>query len=151
MYFTEQYTSNTGEFGGDLKWHLKNVVIGSMRNWSKTALEWNLANNTTFGPHTEGGCTTCKGAITIGGSSSYTQNVGFYIIGHASKFVPTGSTRISSTIVGNLHNVAFKTPKGKYVLIVENDGATNEIFNINFNGKWIVSSLEAGSVATYVW
>ena len=151
VYFTEQYTSNTGEFGGDLKWHLKNVVIGSMRNWSKTELEWNLATNTTFGPHTEGGCTTCKGAVTISGSASYTQNVGFYIIGHASKFVPTGSTRISSNIVGNLYNVAFKTPEGKYVLIVENDGNANEIFNINMNGKWIVTSLESGSVGTYVW
>ncbi|WP_372745214.1 glycoside hydrolase family 30 beta sandwich domain-containing protein [Lutibacter sp.] len=151
VYFTEQYTSSSGDFGGDLKWHLKNVVIGSMRNWSKTALEWNLANNTSYGPHTDGGCTTCKGAITVSGSSSYTQNVGFYIIGHASKFVPTGSTRISSNIVGNLQNAAFKTPEGKYVLIVENDGDTNEIFNINFNGEWFVTSLQAGSVGTYIW
>lgn len=151
VYFTEQYTSSDGSFGGDLKWHLKNVVIGSMRNWSKTALEWNLANNATFGPHTNGGCTTCKGAITVTSSSSYTQNVGFYIIGHASKFVPTGSTRISSTIAGNLYNVAFKTPSGKTVLIVENDGGSSEIFNVKFNKKWIVTSLESGSVGTYIW
>jgi glucosylceramidase len=151
VYFTEQYTSSDGDFGGDLKWHLKNVIIGSMRNWSKTALEWNLANNATFGPHTDGGCTTCKGAITVTSSASYTQNVGFYIIGHASKFVPTGSTRIASTIAGNLQNVAFKTPEGKNVLIVENDGNTNEIFNIKYNGKWFVASLDSGSVATYIW
>ena len=151
VYFTEQYTPSDGNFGGDLKWHLKNVIIGSMRNWSKTALEWNLANNATFGPHTNGGCTTCKGAITITSSSSYTQNVGYYIIGHASKFVPTGSTRIASTLAGNLYNVAFKTPIGKTVLIVENDGTTNEIFNVKFNGKWFVTSLEAGSVGTYIW
>lgn len=151
VYFTEQYTSSDGDFAGDLKWHLKNVVIGSMRNWSKNALEWNLANDATFGPHTDGGCTTCKGAITVTSTSSYTQNVGFYIIGHASKFVPTGSTRIASTIAGNLHNVAFKTPNGKNVLIVENDGNSNEIFNIKYNGKWFVSSLESGSVATYIW
>ncbi len=25
LYFTEQYTSSTGDFAGDLKWHLKNV------------------------------------------------------------------------------------------------------------------------------
>ncbi len=151
LYFTEQYTSNTGDFGGDLNWHLKNVVIGSMRNWSKTALEWNLANNATFGPHTDGGCTTCKGAITITNSSSYTQNVGYYIIGHASKFVPTGSVRIASNISGNLQNVAFKTPNGKKVLIVENNGSSNELFNIKFNNKWVVASLEAGSVGTYIW
>lgn len=151
VYFTEQYTSSDGEFGGDLRWHLKNVIIGSMRNWSKTALEWNLANDATFGPHTDGGCTTCKGAITVTSNSSYTQNVGFYIVGHASKFIPTGSTRIASTITGNLHNAAFITPSGKNVLVVVNDGNSNEIFNIKHNGKWFVTSLESGSVATYIW
>ena len=57
LYFTEQYTASTGNFGGDLRWHIKNVVIGSMRNWSRNALEWNLANNPAFEPHTPGGCT----------------------------------------------------------------------------------------------
>src|SRR5680860_322725 len=151
VYFTEQYTSSEGNFQGDLKWHVKNVIIGSMRNWSKTALEWNLANNASFGPHTPGGCTTCKGAITINSGSSYTKNPGYYIIGHASKFVPTGSVRIASNITGNLFNVAFITPAGKRVLIVENDGAAFGIFNIKYNGKWVTTSLDAGSVGTYIW
>ena len=56
LYFTEQYTSSTGNFGGDFKWHLKNVIIGSMRNWSRVALEWNLANDPSYNPHTPGGC-----------------------------------------------------------------------------------------------
>jgi glucosylceramidase len=151
LYFTEQYTSSTGSFEGDLKWHVKNVIIGSMRNWSKNALEWNLANNASFGPHTPGGCDTCKGAITINGSDSFTRNVGYYIIAHASKFVPAGSVRITSYLSGNLNNVAFKTPSGKKVLIVENDGNIAEFFNIKYNGKWITTSLESGSVGTYVW
>lgn len=151
LYFTEQYTSSTGSFDGDLKWHVKNVVIGSMRNWSKTALEWNLANNGSFGPHTPGGCTTCKGALTINSSDSFTRNVGYYIIGHVSKFVPAGSVRIASNISGNLNNVAFKTPDGKKVLIVENDGNSTEIFNIKYKGNWFATSLEAGSVGTYIW
>ena len=151
IYFTEQYTSSTGSFEGDLKWHVKNVIIGSMRNWSKTALEWNLANNASFGPNTPGGCTTCKGALTINSSDSFTRNVAYYIIAHASKFVPAGSVRILSNFSGNLNNVAFKTPDGKKVLIVENDGSTSEIFNIKYNGNWITTSLESGSVATYIW
>ena len=32
IYFTEQYTSSTGDFGGDLNWHLKNLIIGATRN-----------------------------------------------------------------------------------------------------------------------
>ena len=151
LYFTEQWTSSTGDFGGDLKWHVKNVLIGSMLNWSKVALEWNLANDASYGPHTAGGCTQCKGAITVNSPSSYTKNVAFYIIAHASKFVPTGSMRIASNVSGNLNNVAFKTAAGKIVLIVENDGSAQEQFKIKYNNKWVSTSLEAGSVATYIW
>lgn len=151
LYFTEQYTSSSGDFAGDLKWHLANVIIGSMRNWSKNALEWNLANNANFGPHTDGGCTTCKGAITVNSSESFNRNVGYYIIAHASKFVPPGSTRIGSTTITNLNNVAFLTPDGKKVLIVENDGDTRQTFNIKDSNEWVVVSLDAGAVGTYVW
>ena len=139
------------KFEDDLKWHVKNVVIGSMRNWSKTALEWNLANNAAFGPHTDGGCDTCKGALTINGSDSFSRNVGFYIISHASKFVPAGSVRIASNQTANLNSVAFKTPAGKTVLIIENDGSTNELFNIKSNGKWVTTAIDAGAVATFIW
>lgn len=151
LYFTEQYTPSNGSFSGDLKWHLKNVIIGSMRNWSKNALEWNLANNGYFGPHTDGGCDVCKGAITVQSGSSFSRNVSYYIIAHISKFVLPGSVRISSNITGNLNNAAFKTPLGKKVLVVENDGDTKSAFNIKFNGKWITTSLDAGSVGTYEW
>ena len=151
VYFTEQWTSSTGDFGGDLKWHLKNVVIGSMRNWSKIALEWNLANNSQFKPHTEGGCNMCKGAITINSSENFERNVGYYIIAHASKFVPQNSVRIASSQSGNLNNVAFKRADGKIVLIVENDGGAPETFNIKINGKVATTSLDAGAVATYIF
>jgi glucosylceramidase len=149
LYFTEQYTSSTGGFGGDLMWHLKNVIIGSMRNYSKVALEWNLANDENFGPHTPGGCTTCKGALTIG--TSVNRNVAYYIIAHASRFVPPGSIRVGSNIINSLQNVAFVTPAGKKVLVVENDGATDETFNIRFKNKWATATLPGGAVATYVW
>jgi glucosylceramidase len=150
VYFTEQYTSSTGGFSGDLKWHLKNVIIGSMRNWSKNALEWNLANDATYGPHTTGGCTVCKGALTISGSNII-RNVAYYIIAHASRFVPAGSVRIGSNIYGNIQNVAFKRPDGSKVLVVLNDESSTQTFNIKFKGRWVPATLEAGAVATYIW
>ena len=151
LYFTEQYTGTSGTFVGDLKWHMKNVIIGSMGNWSKVALEWNLANDANFGPHTLGGCTTCKGAITINSSDSYERNVSYYIIAHASKFVPPGSVRIASTQNGNINSIAFKTPAGKKVLILENDGDANEKCTIEYNQKLFSTSLDGGSVATFIW
>ncbi|MES2647377.1 MAG: glycoside hydrolase family 30 beta sandwich domain-containing protein [Bacteroidota bacterium] len=149
IYFTEQYTASTGNFGGDLKWHLKNVLIGATRNWSRTVLEWNLANDAGFGPHTPGGCTTCKGALTIG--PGITRNVAYYIIAHASKFVPAGSTRIASNSVGELNSVAFKTPAGKKIAIVENDGVNMSTINIKYKGSWATTTLPAGAVATFIW
>lgn len=150
LYFTEQWTSSEGSFDGDLKWHVKNVVIGSLRNHSRVALEWNLANDPAFRPFTPGGCTKCKGALTIFGSS-VTRNVSYYIIAHISKFVPAGSVRMGSNIQGNLQNVFFKTPQGKKVMLVLNEGTNTASFNIRYNGKWITSSLAGGAVATYNW
>lgn len=151
LYFTEQWTGASGTFDGDLKWHVKNVIIGTMRNWSRNALEWNLANDPSYNPHTPGGCTECKGAYTISGSN-YTRNVSYYIIAHASKFVPQGSVRIASSETADISTVAFLTPAGKKVLIAVNNNAANAVgFNIKFKGKWVTASLNSGGVGTYVW
>lgn len=149
LYFTEQWTGANGSFDGDFKWHMRNVIIGAMRNHSKIALEWNLANDLTYGPHTPGGCTECKGALTIGGN--ITRNVGYYIVAQVSKFVPAGSVRIASTESSGLGSVAFLRPDGKKVLLVLNDGPSDIVFNIKYKGKWAVTGLPAGSAGTYIW
>jgi glucosylceramidase len=150
LYFTEQWTGANGSFDGDLKWHVKNVIIGSMRNWSRIALEWNLASDPAYRPHTPGGCNQCKGAMTIDGSK-VTRNVSYYIIAHASKFVPPGSVRIGSNMLSEMPNVAFKTPAGKTVLLVLNESDHLKSFNISAGGRWMVSTLNAGTVGTFVW
>ena len=149
LYFTEQWTGAKESFDDNLKWHVKNVIIGTIRNWGKVVLEWNLANDANFNPHTPGGCSECKGAITLDGGVN--RNPSYYIVAHASKFVSPGSVRIGSNIAGNFYNAAFKTPGGKKVLIVENDGTSEASFNIRFNGQWATSSLAGGAVGTYVW
>jgi glucosylceramidase len=149
VYFTEQYVGGPGNFANDLNWHIKTLIIGATRNWSKNVLEWNLASDPTYGPHTTNGCSTCLGALTIG--TSVTRNVSYYIMAHAAKFVTPGSVRIATNLSGNLQNVAFKRPDGKKVLIVLNDSNALQNFNIQFNGKIATSTLAVGSVATYVW
>jgi glucosylceramidase len=157
LYFTEQYTASTGSFAGDLRWHIRNIIVGAPANWSRTALEWNLANDEHFGPHTAGGCTSCLGAVTIdSATSAVTRNVAYYVVGHASRFVDPGSVRVASTVSGgskttSLPNVAFRTPAGRYVLIVLNDGRTTQAFNISYGGRIVTHTLSVGSVATYVW
>jgi glucosylceramidase len=79
------------------------------------------------------------------------RNVGYYIIAHASKFVPAGSVRIASNTVGNLYSVAFLTPAGNKVLVLLNDGTNNVNFSIRYKGQSAATSITAGSVVTYVW
>jgi glucosylceramidase len=149
VYFTEQWVGGPGNFSGDLQWHTESLIIGATRNWSRNVLEWNLAADPNYNPHTTGGCSSCLGALTIG--TSVTKNVSYYIIAHASKFVRPGSVRIASNHAGTLLNVAFKNPEGKKVLIVLNKGAAAENFNIRFNGKIVTTGLNGGAVGTYVW
>ena len=150
IYFTEQWTGSKGSFDGDLKWHVKNVLLGALQNHSKIVLEWNLANDGSFGPHTPGGCTECKGALTIDGST-VTRNVAYYIIAHAAKFVPAGSVRVQSNRTRNIESVAFLTPKGDTILILLNNGTVMDQLNIGHRNQWFDLALKAGDVATIVF
>jgi glucosylceramidase len=149
VYFTEQWVGAPGNFPADLSWHIKNLVIGATRNWSKSVIEWNLASDPNYLPHTQGGCTTCMGALTI--SSNISRNVSYYVIAHASKFVPSGSVRIASSNLNGLPNVAFQTPSGKKVLIVLNETTDSQSINIQFNNKMVTATLPAAAVGTFVW
>lgn len=149
VYFTEQWVGGPGEFASDLKWHVSTLIIGATRNWSRNVLEWNLAADPAYKPHTDGGCSTCLGALTITGTVS--RNVSYYIIAHAAKFVRPGSVRIGSEFTSQLENVAFKTPDGKRVLIVLNSAAAPQTFNIQSNGKIVTTTLNNGAVGTYIW
>ncbi|MDO7845501.1 glycoside hydrolase family 30 beta sandwich domain-containing protein [Hymenobacter sp. M29] len=152
IYFTEQWTQAPGttSFAGDLAYHVNNLEIGAPRNWSRNVLEWNLANDQNYGPHTPGGCTQCLGAVTISGNT-VTRNVAYYTVAHSSKFVRPGSVRVATNLPANLPNVAYKTPNGKRVLVVLNTSNTLQPFNIQYKGKLINTSLYGGSVATFVW
>lgn len=149
LYFTEQWIGAPGNFAGDFSWHTKNLIIGATRNWCKTVLEWNLAADPKQNPHTEGGCTACLGAITIG--EEIVRNPAYYVVAHASKFVRPNSVRIASNITMSLPNVAFRTPTGKIVVIVQNEGNKTQEFNIRYHNKQITTTLDGGSVATYIW
>ncbi len=149
LYFTEQWIGAPGDFGGDLKWHTKQLIIGASRNWCKTVLEWNLAADPEQKPHTPGGCTQCLGAVTIDGDL-ITRNPAYYIVAHASKFVRPGSVRIDSNVPANLPNVAFKTPEGKIAVIVLNDSDSDQKFNIKIEEETFEVTLSKGSVGTFV-
>ena len=150
LYFTEQWIGAPGNLKGDLAWHVRELIIGATRNWSRTVLQWNLAADPTQNPHTPGGCDQCLGALTINGNK-VKRNPAYYNVAVASKFVRPGSVRIASDMPKSLPNVAFKTPDGRTVLIVLNDSPSTQKFSIDSDGKQVSTTLSGGAVATFIW
>jgi len=151
VYFTEQWTGSKTTFASNLGWHVQQLEIGAPRNWAKTVLEWNLAADPQQNPHTPGGCTECLGAITIAPGGQVTRNVAYYTVAHASKFVRPGAVRIGSTSAGVLPNVAYRTPSGGHVLLVQNDQQSPQTFSLRYQGRATLATLPAGATGTYVW
>ena len=151
VYFTELWTQAPGDFPRDLPYHVKNLEIGAPRNWARAVLEWNLASNASYGPHTSGnGCSQCLGAVTISGND-VTRNPAYYSVAQSSKFVRPGSVRVATNEPAGLSNVAYKTPNGKRVLVVLNTTNAQKSFNIEYRGKAVNVALPGNAVATYIW
>lgn len=153
IWFTECSGGNwSPDFGANLKWNMQNLIIGSTRNWAKGVTLWNMALDQNSGP-TNGGCTDCRGVVTIDtNSGQISYNVEYYVLGHASKFVVPGAARIdSSTYAGDIESVAFRNPDGSIALIALNAGSANKTFKVRWQGQSFTYTLPAGAVATYTW
>ncbi len=149
VYFTEQWVSSHDDFMGALRWHMRNVVIGALRNWSRTALEWNLANDPEFALHTPSGAQGAMGGVTIG--PTIKRNPGYYLMAHAARFIRPGSVRVHSSEADQLPNVACLTPDSRMVMVIMNDADGARRFRVQHRGAYATLELGKGDVATLRW
>jgi glucosylceramidase len=151
-YFTECSGGDWApNFGDNLTWNVRTLIVGATRGWARGVLWWNLALDEKHGPHL-GGCGNCRGVVTIDSASgAITRNEEYYALGHASRFVRPGARRIASTSPEGLDNVAFRNVDGSKALILVNSGAAERTFAVRWGGKTLRYTLPAGAVATLVW
>lgn len=154
LYFTEISGTVGTDFSADLQWNMANVFIGTTKNWSKTALMWNLALDQSNGP-TNNGCTECRGVVTINNATgAVSRNVEYYAIGHFAKFVRPGAYRIKSTVsadIANVDHVAFINTDNTKVIVVSNNDAASKNFVVKDGQTQFTYSIPAKSVATIMW
>ena len=160
IYQTEcsgsQSSDPANTFSDTLKWHARNLEIGSTRNWSKTVVNWNIALDPSGGPHV-GGCGTCTGILTVGPGDTVTPDAEYYALGHLSRFVQPGAVRIASTSFGTtgwngqIMDVAFVNPSGSTVLVAHNENDNPQSFSVSENGQSFGYTLPGDSLATFVW
>lgn len=142
----------SADFGNNLSWQLSNLIIGGTRNWAQNVLLWNIALDPEGGP-VNGGCTNCRGVMTIDPSTgALTRNEEYYAIGHASKFVQPGAVRVDSTQhSGSIENVAFRNPDGTVVLIAVNVSAGSREFIVKQGAKSFSYNLPSHAAVTFTW
>jgi glucosylceramidase len=143
-------------FRDTLTFHARNITIGTTRNWAKTAITWNIALDSTGGPH-NGGCDTCTGLLTLEADGTVSTNAEYYTIGHLSKFVRPGAVRIASTSFGTtgwngqIMDVAFRNPDGSTALVVHNENDDPRTFAVAVGGRSFDYTLPGGALATFTW
>ncbi len=134
---------------------MQEVGLGTINNWSKAVIVWNLMLDTERGPNRAGGCQTCYGAVDINKSDykTITKNSHYYIIGHLSAVVKPGAVRIGASgyAAAGVTYSAFKNTDGTYAFVFLNN--TTEVKNITLSDgvKHFSYSVPSKSIVSYRW
>ncbi|MEU1471878.1 discoidin domain-containing protein [Streptomyces sp. NPDC005761] len=143
-------------FRSTLTWHARTITVGTTRNWARSVADWNLVLEADGGPH-NGGCDTCTALLTVQPDGTVTPNAELFTIGHLSKFVKPGATRIASTNYGTtgwngqLTDVAFRNPDGSTALVVHNENDAPRSFTVAVGDRSFDYTLPGGALATFTW
>jgi glucosylceramidase len=147
-YVTE---ASSGEWISDPVTNDFEMITQSMRNWSKTFIKWGLVLDENRGPHV-GGCSTCTPLVTVNSTTgAATYEIDFYTLGHFSKYVLPGASRIYSSNATGVVSVAFLNPDGSKALIAFNDTKADKKFQVAWGAQLFSYTLPPFSGATFTW
>jgi len=134
---------------------MKEFGLGTVNNWCRAVIVWNLMLDSDRRPNRPGGCRTCYGAVDINSTDykTITRNAHYYVISHLSAVVLPRAVRIGSYGLGDsaISYAVFKNPDGSYALVLAND--KNEASRVTIaDGKNHFShAVPARSVVSYRW
>ncbi len=131
------------------------VALGTVNNWCKAVVVWNLMLDSEKGPNRDGGCQTCYGAVTLdkGDYKTITRNSHYYIIGHLSSVVKPDATRIGTTgyTAEGVTYSAFDNNDGSYAFVLLNNTSEVKKVTVNDGTKNFTYTVPAKAVTSYQW
>jgi glucosylceramidase len=135
---------------------MKNVTLGTVNQWGKAVLVWNLMLDMNMGPNLDGGCQTCFGAVDI--SMDYktiTRNSHYFVISHMASVVRPDAQRIGvqqrSLTKNGLVYSAFRNPDGTYAAVVLNSSDENITAVISDGQRHFRTVIPAQAVVSCRW
>lgn len=119
-------------------------IINDLNHYTEGYIDWNLSLDDKGGPNHVGNY--CESPIMISPNGEMKYNHSYYAIGHFSKYINEGATRIySSSFNEDVEVVAYENPDHSIVIVVYN--SNNRDHYCYLYGKvWI---LKAKSISTF--
>lgn len=131
------------------------TALGTVNNWSKAVIVWNLMLDSERGPYRPGGCDVCYGAVDIDKSDykTITRNSHYFIIGHLSSVVKPGATRIGTKGYSDndLIYSAFENKDHSYAFVILNKSDIAKKINLYDGKNSFVHEVPAKAVVSYRW
>ena len=159
LVFTET-SIGTWNRGNDLSLALnrdmEEVGLGTVNNWCKAVIVWNLVLDSDRGPHGgPGACATCYGAVDVDNETytRITRNSHYYLLAHLASVVKPGAVRIgtSGTLPEGLAYAAFENADGTYAFVLSNPTETTQRFAVEDGTHSYVAEVPAKALASYRW
>lgn len=159
LIFTE---TSIGEWnkGNDLSTALtrdmEEVGLGTVNNWCKAVIVWNLMLDSDQGPHGgPGACTTCYGAVDVDNTtySVITRNSHYYLIAHLASVVKPGAVRIGTSgyTDSGVSYAAFENTDGTYALVLCNDKSEAKGITVDDGNRHFTYEVPAKAIVSYRW
>jgi glucosylceramidase len=134
---------------------MQEVALGTINNWCKAVIVWNLMLDTERGPNRDGGCQTCYGAVDIDRADykTITRNSHYYIIGHLSAVVKPGAVRIGTSgySASGITCSAFENTDGTYAFVLLNNTGESKRITLSDGVKHFSYDVPAQSVVSCQW
>lgn len=134
---------------------MQEVGLGTVNNWSRAFILWNLMLDSERGPNRDGGCQTCYGAVDINKSDYKTiiKNSHYYVAGHFSSVVKPGATRIGTKGYkeSGISYAAFENLNGTYAMVLQNNTKDSKKITISDGNQYFTYEVPSKSVVSYQW
>ena len=135
---------------------MRNVTLGTVNQWCKAVLVWNLMLDVNMGPNLDGGCQTCFGAVDISADyKTITRNSHYYIITHLSSVVQPGAVRVGvtdrSVVRNGLTYATFINPDGSNAAVLLNSSDEAVVTTLASGTQHVAVTVPAQGVVSCNW
>lgn len=134
---------------------MREIALGTVNNWCRGVIVWNLMLDFDRGPNRPLGCRTCFGSVDIDHNDYKTivRNSHYYVIGHMSAVVKPGAVRIGSggLEADGIMYAAFENVDGRLAFVLVNETANDKTLAVSNGKNQFEFTVPARAVVSFIW